>query len=774
MSATRNPNGPLVPDALERRTREIGVELFERMGSGPRPWERAWWDDRLMALTMGDPDTKVQLFRFIDALPTLRDPGSVRRHLAEYLDEADGGVPAFVRLPLRLTPRGPVGDRTIAAMARFAATRMARRFIAGSTPAEALQTVLALREQRLAFTADLLGEAVISEPECDAYQQTCIELLRGLAGPLAAQAEIPQIDRDDRGPIPRANLSLKLTSLTPRFDPIHAETTTERVLERLRPIFREAQRLGAHAHVDMEQYAYKDLTFAIFRRILAEPEFRDWSDVGIVCQAYLPEALGDLEELRDWAEHRGAPVTVRLVKGAYWDYEVTFARQVGWPVPVYQEKWETDENYERCTEFLMRNARLLRPALGSHNIRSLAHALALAETLGVARDAFEIQMLYGMGESIQQAMVERGLRVRVYTPYGAMLPGMAYLVRRLLENTSNESFLLVSSAGDVPVADLLRNPQEFGAMFGRKRTSPGLRAETGDLPPFRNEPPTDFHREENRLAFRKALDQVRGRLGLNLPLIIGGKEIRSDDRLESIDPGDTTRVVGRTARARSEHADQALEAARTAFPGWANTTPPERAAVLIRAAAILRERKHELAAWEVFECAKPWREADADIAEAIDFCEFYAREMLRLGCAGPSRRARRDERPRTPSARGGRGDPALELPAGDPLRHDRRRSRRGQHRDPQAGRAIARDGLASLPGLEGGRLAGRRPELPTRRGRGGRRGSGRRPEGQPDRVHRLEAGRAWDQPHGRRDEAGAGPRQARDRRDGGQERDHRR
>ena len=171
---------------------------------------------------------------------------------------------------------------------------MARRFIAGATPDEALQTVLKLRRGRLAFTADLLGEAVISEAEAEAYQQTCLDLLRGLSGPLAVAPEVPQIDRDDRGPIPRVNLSLKLTSLTARFDALHAEATTRRVAGRLRPILRTARELGAYVHVDMEQYAHKDLTLAIFRSVLSEPEFRDWPDVGIVAQAYLPETEADL------------------------------------------------------------------------------------------------------------------------------------------------------------------------------------------------------------------------------------------------------------------------------------------------------------------------------------------------------------------------------------------------------------------------------------------------------------------------------------------------
>ncbi|MFO0961078.1 MAG: proline dehydrogenase family protein [Isosphaeraceae bacterium] len=624
---------PTVSSGLDQRARAIGRELFAETGGGPSFRERAWWDDRLMGLTMDDPAVKVQLFRFIDALPTLPNDRSVRRHLDEYLAEADGQVPALLDLPLRLAPSGPLGDRIVANLARTGARQMAGRFIAGSTPAEALVTVQKLRKQRLGFTADLLGEAIISDPESDAYQKTCLDILKGLAGPLNEAPEVPQIDRDDRGPIPRVNLSLKLTSLTPRFDAIHEESTTEAVLERLRPILRTARQLGAFVNIDMEQYAHKDITYAIFRKVLDEPEFRDWPHAGIVCQAYLPEAEGDLQMLVDWARKRGTPVAVRLVKGAYWDYEVLHAGQVDWPIPVYTQKWQSDACYERCSRFLLANHEVLRPALASHNIRSLSHALATAESLGVPQSAFEIQMLYGMGEPIQRALIARGYRLRVYTPYGAMLPGMAYLVRRLLENTSNESFLKASFIDGARVEDLLRDPEEIGSMLARKRVRKEVE-KAEELAPFRNEPPTDFTRAENKAAMVRAIAEVKGQLGRHLPMSLAGKwvEVGSDPsrQVRSIDPSETSRTVAILPLADANQAAEAIRFARDRFAEWSLTPARERAQVLLRAAAILRRRKFELAAWEVFECAKPWREADGDLAEAIDFCEFYAREMIRL------------------------------------------------------------------------------------------------------------------------------------------------
>jgi RHH-type proline utilization regulon transcriptional repressor/proline dehydrogenase/delta 1-pyrroline-5-carboxylate dehydrogenase len=626
-------------EALGLRTKEVGRELFARIGRGPALWEREWWDDRLMNLTLSDPELKVQLFRFIDVMPALRDDESVRRHLDEYLAEAGDRVPWWLRVTSGLSPPGAPTVRMLAAVARFAATHMARRFIAGENPAEALETVKSLRRQGLAFTADLLGEAVISEHEAEVYQQTCLELLRGLAGPLATEPEVPRIDRDDRGPIPRANLSLKLTSLTARFDGLHAETTASRVAYRLRPILRVARDLGAYVHVDMEQHARKDLTFALFKSVLAEPEFRDWPDVGIVAQAYLPETEADLAALADWARERGTSVTVRLVKGAYWDYEVLLARQLGWPVPVYQRKWESDASYERCTDFLMAQHRWLRPAFGSHNVRSLAHAIASAEAAGVPPDGFEVQVLHGMGAPIQRAVSERGHRVRVYTPYGAMLPGMAYLVRRLLENTSNDSFLKVSSTANVQVDDLLREPEEVGAMLTRSQRVRSAPASTGagTLPPFRNEPPTDFTREDARASMLEKLAEVRGKLGRTETYFpVEGEMLATAETFTTTDPGDFSRTIGRFPRSEPRHAARAVEAARKAFATWSNTPAAARADVLVRAAALMRKRRFELAAWEVYECGKPIREADADVAEAIDFCEFYAREMLRR--ASPRRR----------------------------------------------------------------------------------------------------------------------------------------
>jgi RHH-type proline utilization regulon transcriptional repressor/proline dehydrogenase/delta 1-pyrroline-5-carboxylate dehydrogenase len=609
-------------DDLERLTHAYGSELFARLDNrGPILFTPGWWDERLMEWTMGHEAVKLQLFRFIDVLPLLEDQETIGRHLREYFEEAGQALPGWARQGLRWMPRSGLGVRLVAWAARTNALRMARRFIAGSNLDEALAAVARLRRRQLAFTVDLLGEATITEAEAVQRQEEIIQLIEGLAETVNSAQPINLIDRDETGPLPRVNVSVKLTSLYSQFDAIDPEETSRAVRGRLRPILRTARKNHAFINFDMEQYVCKDLTLRIFKEILEEDEFADWTDVGIAIQAYLHDCERDLLELAAWAQRRGKPVWVRLIKGAYWDYETVKAGQENWPIPVFTNKWETDANYEHLTRFLLENCTVLRPAFGSHNIRSLAHALACAQIMDLPPGSFEVQMLYGMAEPVKEALVGLGQRVRVYTPYGELLPGMAYLVRRLLENTANESFLRASFTEHVPEEQLLMNPFELRDQEG---------STVAALEPFENERLTDFSQENARGWMKSALDNVRGQFGKTYPLVIGGSAVQTPATIDSINPSHMNQIVGRCGRATRAQAQEAIVAAREAFPGWRDTDPHVRADFLERAANAMRGRHYDLAAWQVFECGKQWREADADVAESIDYCEYYALEMRRL------------------------------------------------------------------------------------------------------------------------------------------------
>jgi RHH-type proline utilization regulon transcriptional repressor/proline dehydrogenase/delta 1-pyrroline-5-carboxylate dehydrogenase len=611
-----------ITDELEDLTQAYGRELFARLDRrGPILLGPAWWDERLLHWTMSDEAVKLQLFRFLDVLPQLERPREVSRHLREYFQEAAEALPGWARFGLRWLPRDGLAARLLTRAARANVQRLARRFIAGANLDEALHAIDRLRRRRLAFTVDLLGEAVLTESEAQRYQRAYLDLIEGLTRHVNHWPAVPLIDQGPEGPLPRVNVSLKLSSLYSQFDPIDPEGASRAVRQRLRPILRAARQHHAFVNVDMEQYAYKDITLRIFREVLEEEEFHDWPDVGIAIQAYLHDCATDLEMLARWVQKRGTPVWVRLIKGAYWDYETVVAAQQGWPVPVFTIKAQTDANYEKMTRFLLQHHEALRPAFGTHNVRSQAHVLAAAQQMGLSAGSYEFQMLYGMASPLDDALAALGQRVRIYTPYGQLLPGMAYLVRRLLENTANESFLRASFTEHVPEEQLLMNPL-------KKLSTKDVKEHEDSS--FRNEPLTDFSREEARQAMRAALAEVRGRLGGDYPLVTGGKAVVTAGTIDSLNPSHFRQVVGRCGRASAEQAREAVAAAHAAFPGWRDTDPGQRADHLLRTAAVLRRRRFELAAWEVYECAKQWREADADVAEAIDYCEYYAQQMRRL------------------------------------------------------------------------------------------------------------------------------------------------
>ncbi len=641
-SADEFSTGDLVK--IDGQARKIGRELFQSLRRPKtRIYQRRWWDDRIMDWSMSDEQLKVQLFRFVDVLPMLKTNQMVSSRLTEYLGQANHALGWFGRAGLGVAASTSPTRWALSKMAKLGASDFARKFIAGSNYDEVIKVARQQRDMQRAFTLDILGEAVISYGEADQYFRAYVDLLNAVSTAVNAWPHNSLLDEDDCGPIPRANLSIKLSALDCHFNPIEGERVVERVGRRLKELLRVARRNKAFINVDMESYEKKDLTLRIFQDVLMDDEFRDWTDVGIVIQCYLRDSGNDFLVLRDWAKRRGTPVWVRLVKGAYWDYETIHAKSQGWPIPVYSEKHHSDANYERQLRFVMQNGEHLRPAIGSHNMRSIAYGIAVAEHLGLSKKSFEIQMLHGMADAEKASLVERGHRLRVYMPYGDLIPGMAYLVRRLLENTSNDSFLRAGLAANVDVEKLLSDPREKGstpafdsASANADNLSLGNTMSTTTTPPrslkctFQNEPPIDFSKSEKRQAMLAALQSVKSQLGKHFPMIIDGQPIDTADKINSLNPCRSDQIVGTTAVATPQHVDQAVAVAKAALPAWAARTATQRADILRKAAQIMRDRFFELAAWQVFECGKQWSEATNDVCEAIDFCDYYAQGAIDL------------------------------------------------------------------------------------------------------------------------------------------------
>lgn len=450
--------------SLEAETRRIGKEIFDRAEDAAPPLfsiEHA--QSQAMQWMTRHEGLKLRLFQFIERLPTLNSHEEIARCLKEQLGE-DATQGENIPFPLKLA----VGYRRNTSLhahfsawaAKFGCHLSARQFICGSTPEEAIASVQRMRRQGMTFTLDVLGETVESESVARELVQLYIRLIESMGAVSHSWPALPLIDEAPFGPIPKVNISIKLTGIVARLDPTDPSRTTETVLDRLRPIFRAAMKRGAFVNVDMEHYAVKDLTLAIFKRVLEEPEFRDWADCGIVIQAYLRDAEMDMRELISWARRRGTPLTVRLVKGAYWDAEFAAAKRENRPCPVHTEKHESDACFERVAGMMLENADIIRPAFASHNVRSIAAAMAMERALDLPPNTLELQMLTGMGDQLKRAVVAMRQRLRVYAPFGNLETGMAYLIRRLIENTANESFLRQSFGGDAPIDELLSNPAD--------------------------------------------------------------------------------------------------------------------------------------------------------------------------------------------------------------------------------------------------------------------------------------------------------------------------
>jgi RHH-type proline utilization regulon transcriptional repressor/proline dehydrogenase/delta 1-pyrroline-5-carboxylate dehydrogenase len=436
--------------------RRVGEQLAGSFPSSARHPVRAL-DARAMDLAARDRELRAALFRFVDVVPACRSLDDVARHLRDFVDE----VP---EVPPSLSAAMRIADVRAARLALGAAAaagvkHMAHRFLVGETPRDAVKVLRALWERGVASTVDLLGEATVTPAEADVYADRCRGALEQLALHAPGWPERPVLEHDSSGALSRVNVSVKISALTPLLRADAPAIGERDAAERLRPLLRRAQELGAHVHIDMESLDSREAVLELVLKLLDEPEFQSGPSAGIVLQAYLRDSPQQLDTVLDWARSgsREQPLQVRLVKGAYWDHELVESRQQGWPTPVFEVKADCDRNFELLTRTLLDARPLLRVAIASHNLRSVSHAIAYNRLGGGEDRDLELQVLRGLGDELQDALAANGFRVRTYCPVGDLVAGMAYLVRRLLENTSNESFLHEQASGRA-LEELLASP----------------------------------------------------------------------------------------------------------------------------------------------------------------------------------------------------------------------------------------------------------------------------------------------------------------------------
>ncbi len=618
------PKAPSSPATDETSIRAIGEEMLaiardQKLGL----LSKQFWSDKLMDWSMQDQAFKVQLFRFVDAFPTLTTPEAVHDHLVDYLTQPGVKPPPGMEVGLRA---GGMAKKLFAGTMSSQIKSMAAKFIAGTDAASAVAKLRKQWADGIAFSVDLLGEACVSDAEADMYREKYLDLVANLPGATHDWPASPNLERDHLGELPRVNVSVKISALSAKCDPIDTEGAIADIMSRLIPILERARDENVFVNFDMEQHELKDLTIELFKRCCAQVDFH----AGIAMQAYLRSGDADARNLAQWAQQTGRTISVRLVKGAYWDYEVIHAEEQGWPCPVWTSKRETDACFERMSEIFL-DATPGAPGavggvklcLGSHNVRSIAAALAGLDRRGLPREAIELQMLNGMADQLKTAAQRMNLRVREYVPVGEMIPGMAYLVRRLLENTSNESWLRAGFLDNVSTDELLASPHvradgdDDGNSDLHVRTGGGT-VQIADL--------------DARAPERHSLTPAVDRVGDGRPFFT--EPLRDFSRADVRDRFSQTIARGAVPDVANDRtpsdAHEAVTRAHEFFPTWRDADPRERAGVLTRAAQVMRDRRDELSGVLIRESGKTWREADGDVCEAIDFCEYYARLAVPL------------------------------------------------------------------------------------------------------------------------------------------------
>ncbi|HWQ37875.1 MAG TPA: proline dehydrogenase family protein [Burkholderiales bacterium] len=586
-------------ESSEALIAEIGTRLLRRAaGARPSIFDARGLRGKLLAGALAEERLRAALFLFVDVLPQLDSAAEVAEHFRAYLSGFRLGGTWGRLLRLGASP-------LFAPAVRASVRRLARNFLVEETP-EAIRRVCA-KLARLPATAsfDAVGEAVLTEAEADEYLARNLFLLDCLA----------------RNRVAAPNLSIKLSALTPRFDPLDASGSRERVMSRLRHLMPRVQALGATLTLDMEHNDLRPLVHDVFAALLETYPGPNWIP-GIAVQAYLCGAHEEAQRVIDLARSHGRRICVRLVKGAYWDTEVALAVQRDWPIPVLLDKAATDAQYEALSERLLDAGDAVYPAFATHNVRSIAHAVVHAYTRERPQSSWEVQMLFGMAEPLAQAVAAQGIALRIYVPTGDLIGGIAYLIRRLAENTANTSVLRQTWLEPARPELLLAAPA------GRADRAPAPVPTNGRTS---NTPLLDFSQPSVRAAFERALKEVRAQFGATCRLAAGSSLFADLPVRPSVNPADPDEVLGLVEQAGQPQAAEAVRIAVRAFPAWRSVPAAQRAALCRRAAELVRGRRLALAAWEVYEAGKNWREADADVAEAADFLDYYAAQMESLG-----------------------------------------------------------------------------------------------------------------------------------------------
>ncbi len=496
---------------------------------------------------------------------------------------------------------------------------MARQFVMGKTIEEAISRAKSHYGQHCLFSFDMLGEAAVTNQDAENYFDRYRESITEIA------SRYPPSEEDFSLPVERPGVSIKLSALHPRLE----ITQRQRVLKEIMPKVKQLCLLAMDANIgitlDAEESGLLELQLDIFESLFAQPEFADWSGLGIAVQAYQKRAYPLIQWLAGLAEEHNKMIMVRLVKGAYWDTEIKHAQLAGLEsYPVFTRKVCTDISYLACTRLLSEHTSLLYPQFATHNAFTLAAVSEIMQNKGL----YEFQRLHGMGDSVFAALLDNdtSFPVRVYAPVGSHQSLLPYLVRRLLENGANTSFLNRFADREADIADLIRPPVETLRKLDQVPhpdipLPPALYGETR-----LNAKGYNLDNPDSCQAFEQA---ALAPLDYAASCLVDGEEL-GERPCTVTNPANTDEHLGSYLQANDTITTAAYAAALAARPQWQATPVMQRCEYLENLATLIEEHDHQLVTLIVKEGGRCIPDALAEIREAVDYCRYYAQQARAL------------------------------------------------------------------------------------------------------------------------------------------------
>ena len=506
-----------------------------------------------------------------------------------------------------------MGEPVIRQAVNQAMKIMGRHFVLGRNISEALRNGLKQREKGYTYSFDMLGESALTMEDARRYHDEYLAAIRAVAA------------EPDHGNSPRAGISIKLSALHPRYEVAQKARIFRELVPVLVDLVREARAGNVAINMDAEEQDRHELFLEVFERVYRHPDCRGWGGLGLVIQAYGKRALPSLCWVSALAHEQGDRIPVRLVKGAYWDSEVKLCQQQGLTgYPVYTRKEATDVAYLVCARFLLSEPvrALLYPQFASHNAHTVASILTMAEREGA--DDFEFQRLHGMGDALYHfILTDHHHPVRIYAPVGSHKDLLPYLVRRLLENGANSSFVHRLVDAKTPVAALVQHPVE--TLTGRVC----LQNDQIPLPPGiygqsrKNSLGVNVDIDSQWQPFQQKVQSFMGHKWTQGPWV-DGQLVPSTETSEITCPYDRSQIAGHLRWSDETKADTAIGIAEAAFERWNSTLAEQRADCLEKLADLLEENREELVALCHQEAGKTVHDAIDEVREAVDFCRYYA------------------------------------------------------------------------------------------------------------------------------------------------------